>query len=296
MNRKALFLVIFSLIIVTASFLMISVWAYQEYFSKKQPGEKIALISNLPKNSNDLALSKSTTNLDKPTVITSGISELDTTLSLDEKQKEYDRLKNELVNSALARQTPSDSILQRIAFLENSILELNNRNEQVAEDNRKLGRLLKEMSNIRGEKNIKRQVSSSVDNVPVKEEEGSSVKVTNISLVAAISGGESSPTLPASKAEELQVFFNVKNSNQKTGVFSIVILLPDGRVLRQSGWETGVFNTSTGKKVYTAQVHLNEDSEAMQLTVKSPNLTDGIYTIQIYFEGNLVGQLRKRLG
>ncbi|MFS8082689.1 MAG: hypothetical protein ACMG51_04490 [Ginsengibacter sp.] len=296
MKRKALFLVIFGLVIVTALFLVVSVWAYQEYFSRKQPGVNIPILAEQQKVSSDTAVLKINSNPEKPTVTASGMNEMDTTVSLDEKMKEYDRLKNEIANNTATKQTPSDSILKRIDYLEKSILELNNRNEEVAADNRRLGRLVKQMADGKGEKITKSQPTNRTVPVSPIEVDNTNIDVSNISLKALTPGGTLSSTLSASNAEGLKGSFYVKNTGHKTGVFNIVLLLPDGKVLRQSGWETGVFNTVSGKKVYTTQVHLNDDNETMQFTVKSSALTDGIYTLQIYFEGKMVGQLRKRLG
>ena len=296
MNRKSLFLVIFGLVIVTALFLVVSVWAYQEYFTRNQPGAIISVKNGQQKVSSDTTVLKVASNPEKPTVTASGMNEMDTTISLDEKMKEYDRLKNEIANNSVTKQTPSDSILKRIDYLEKSILELNIRNEKVAADNRRLGRLVNQMAVVKGDKISKVQSTKRPAPASAIEVDNTNVDVSNISLTALSPGGTSSATLSASNSEGLRGSFFVKNTGHKTGVFNIVLLLPDGKVLRQSGWETGVFNTVSGKKVYTTQVHLNDDSETMQFTVKSSALTDGIYTLQIYFEGKMVGQLRKRLG
>jgi archaellum component FlaC len=296
MNRKVLFLVIFGLVIVTALFLVVSVWAYQEYLSRKQLGANISETSTPKINPRDSAALKISSNPEKPSVTTSGIHQIDTTISLDDKMKEYDRLKNELATNTSGKQNSSDSIQQKIAYLEKNIAELNSRNEKVAADNRRLGRLVKEMADGKVEKVTKSPPSKkSIGNV-VSADENKNVNISNISLTPISASGALSPSLSASNAEGLQGSFFVKNLNQTSGVFNIVLLLPDGKVLRQSGWETGIFNTPSGKKVYTTQVHLNADSESMQFTVKSSSLTDGIYTLQIYFEGKMLGQLRKRLG
>ncbi|MEO5500745.1 MAG: hypothetical protein ABIR31_04815, partial [Ginsengibacter sp.] len=93
MNRKALFLVIFGLVIITALFLMISVWAYQDYFSKKSLVTNINKTSILKKPAGDSTILGVSSNPEKPAVIASGINETDTTRSLEEKIREYDSLR-----------------------------------------------------------------------------------------------------------------------------------------------------------------------------------------------------------
>lgn len=295
MNRKALFLVIFGLVIITALFLMISVWAYQDYFSKKSLVTNINKTSILKKPAGDSTILGVSSNPEKPAVITSGINETDTTTSLEEKIREYDSLRNELVIYAGNKTIPSDSIQTKIAYLEKNILELKERNEKVAADNKRLGILVKQLAGSSTGQKITKSLPSKKSLIATSpSEESKYVSVNNVSL--RLYSENMSPALSPSNAEGLQGSFNVKNLNQSSGVFNIVLLLPDGKVLRQSGWETGIFNTPSGKKVYTIQVHLNAESETMQFTVKSSSLTDGIYTLQIYFDGKMVGQLRKRLG
>ncbi len=294
MNRKALFLVIFGLVIMTALFLMITVWAYQEYFNKKNLATNIVDASTLKKAARDTAVFGVSSNPEKPAVITTGINEIDTTRSLEEKIREYDSLRNELVIYAANKTIPSDSIHQKIAYLEKNILELKDRNEKVAADNKRLGQLVKQLASSNTQKVTKNQPSKKSISTTSITDENKNVNISNISM--RLYSDNLSSTLTPSSAEGLQGSFFVKNLNQTSGVFNIVLLLPDGKILRQSGWETGIFNTSSGKKVYTTQLHLNADSESMQFTVKSSSLTDGIYTLQIYYNGKIVGQLRKRLG
>ena len=294
MNRKALFLVIFGLVIITALFLVISVWAYQEYFNKKLLAANIVQTSTIQKDVRDSALLVVSSNPENPVVSTSGINEIDTAQTLEEKVREYDRLRNELAAITANKNDPSDSIRAKIAYLENNIRELKNTNEKVAADNKKLGQIIRKLAGDNS-KVTKRPPSKKTITTTPSAQENKSVNISNISL-RTYSDGNSSSTVSASNAEGLQGSFFVKNINQISGVFNIVLLLPDGKVLRQSGWETGIFNTPSGKKVYTTQVHLNADSESMQFTVKSSSLTDGIYTLQIYYDGKIVGQLRKRLG
>ncbi|MEO6869410.1 MAG: hypothetical protein ABI168_07185, partial [Ginsengibacter sp.] len=202
---------------------------------------------------------------------------------------------NELVIYAGNKTIPSDSIQTKIAYLEKNILELKERNEKVAADNKRLGILVKQLAGSSTGQKITKSLPSKKSLIATSpSEESKYVSVNNVSL--RLYSENMSPALSPSNAEGLQGSFNVKNLNQSSGVFNIVLLLPDGKVLRQSGWETGIFNTPSGKKVYTIQVHLNAESETMQFTVKSSSLTDGIYTLQIYFDGKMVGQLRKRLG
>lgn len=294
MNRKALFLVIFGLVIMTALFLVISVWAYQEYFNKKNLPAYIVEKSTPKKDVRDTTLLSVSSNPENNAVTTSGINEMDTTQTLEEKIIEYVRLKNELAANTANKKNPSDSIQEKITYLENNIRELKSNNEKVAAENKKLGQIIRQLAGNK-QKVTKSPPLKKTITTTATAKESKSLNISNISL-RPYSDGNLSSNLSASNAEGLQGSFLVKNIAHTSGVFNIVLLLPDGKVLRQSGWETGIFNTPSGKKVYTTQVHLNEDSETMQFTVKSATLTDGIYTLQIYYDGKMVGQLRKRLG
>lgn len=78
----------------------------------------------------------------------------------------------------------------------------------------------------------------------------------------------------------------------------IVLLQPDGRVLQKSPWESGTFLSVSGKKIYTCKLSANQASAGnnqLNFSLPSDSFQQGLYTLQVYYGGKLIGELKKPL-
>jgi hypothetical protein len=78
----------------------------------------------------------------------------------------------------------------------------------------------------------------------------------------------------------------------------VVIIKPDGKVLKGSGWDAGTFNTPEGKKIYSYKfsfAYTRGDAKRLSFSLKGGALDKGNYTMEIYNNGMMIGKVTKSL-
>jgi len=77
--------------------------------------------------------------------------------------------------------------------------------------------------------------------------------ITSDLKLAAVNNSDETETSQADKADKLTGTFTVLNFNSQltNAEMMVVVLKPDGKVLKNSGWDSGTFNTPEGNKVYS---------------------------------------------
>ena len=104
----------------------------------------------------------------------------------------------------------------------------------------------------------------------------------------------------ADKAEKLAGSFTVINYNSQltNAEMFVVVLQPDGRVLKTSGWESGAFVTAKGKKIYSYKLNFNYsrgEVKRLQFSLRTDKLIKGNYTMEVYYNGTVIGKMVKTL-
>ena len=87
----------------------------------------------------------------------------------------------------------------------------------------------------------------------------------------------------------------VQNNNNEVVV---VVLQPDGQVLKNSAWESGTFLSDEGKKIYSYKLRFDYNrGEAKRLffSLSADQYQKGNYTMQVYYNGMLIGKMLKTL-
>ena len=75
-------------------------------------------------------------------------------------------------------------------------------------------------------------------------------------------------------------------------------LQPDGRVLKNSEWDSGSFNTPDGKKIYSYKLSFNYakgEQKQLLFSLKADKYQKGNYTMQVYYNGIMIGRVSKTL-
>ena len=65
-----------------------------------------------------------------------------------------------------------------------------------------------------------------------------------------------------------------------------------------SGWESGAFNTSDGRKIYSnkfAFTYSRGEDKKLQFTINAGSLEKGTYTMEVYYNGVIIGRTVKTL-
>lgn len=218
------------------------------------------------------------------------------------KTNDFDRLKNEITTLLKERATEADLDLarQKIAELQLKVAQLYSRNKDIEEENRRLSALLAQLA----------QAPRSAE-VPVRQETATRTvngKVPAVAFAAsdlrlqavyASDGGDQETTV-AEDAEKLNGYFVIKVPGIQQGfaVVHVVVIQPNGQVLKNSAWESGAFETAEGRKIYSYQLRFDYakgETKPLRFSLGSDRFMQGNYTMQLYYNGHVIGKLTKTL-
>jgi regulator of replication initiation timing len=308
-DTKSLLLLLVSLLLVLVSFVLIWTWGYS-YYSKNgnektntvRPQAQSEAIANTLRDSLQKVYDATLQDLDV---------QLNTTLThtdslqneLDAKLAEFYRLRTE-ITAILKNRTVNNNFAvakQKIGELQTKVDGLKEKNQVVDSENRKLNAVLNEMSN--AEKASDKQVNmvTSVKNGNTDEENPvlSAFIASDLRLAAVINADESENTV-VDKADKINGAFTVMNLNSQltSAEMMVVVIKPDGKVLKGSGWDSGTFNTPEGKKIYSYKfsfAYSRGEAKRLAFSLGGGNFTKGSYTMQVYHNGLMIGKLVKTL-
>jgi hypothetical protein len=306
-DSKSLFLLVFALVLITVSFVLISIWGYHFYFQGKD--------NKLPPAENSLIAKKTITRDSLQNVLDSTIQQLgaqpdsafyftgdSSDKALEAKLLEYQRLKGEITEILKNKTSSKDMAVasEKIGELQQSIDELRNQNNQVAQENARLNKMVQQLLS---QNKTKKNISSSGNEKRSTDEEllpALPLLVSHLRFSAmAVNGEYIEPTTQAAEAARLEGSFqiNIQSSQNNSPDIYIVITQPNGKVLLNSAWESGTFATASGRKIYSVLLHFeNKDNNSrLQFSINSNKFQKGVYAMEIYHNGILIGRLTKKL-
>jgi hypothetical protein len=295
-DRKSLYLLIFALIVVMIAFTLISIWGYRFYFSKKVAQKVNALAE---KKTNDARVYQT---YQKP--LDSALQQLNNpadTITYDSsdhelalKIMEFNRIKNEIALILKKRASAKDSASEiEVVNLQKTIDKLRNQNIEITKENARLNEMVKLLPESKQKEKQQRPASEKS-----KEQPASSLPL----LVSHLRFGaynNDQKTGVASKTKKLAGSFEINVKPQNTSaVIYVVIVQPNGKVLLNASGASATFQTISGRKVYSAAVHFDNERDnhkRLQFSVNSDTFYKGKYKMQIYHEGIIIGRLEKIL-
>jgi len=303
-DAKSLLLLFVSLLLVLVSFVLIWTWGYR-YYSKNDEYKVNAKI--VITDSNALAnrirdslqkvynetLNKLDTQLDSTLVSSDSLR-----TQLDIKLGEFFRLSNE-INALLGSRNKDadfDAAKQKIGELQNKVEELNDKNKVVENENKKLDGILDQLKETekKPEKNVKE--TNEEANTPNVVFTASELKFSAFMIDA----DKELETSVAEQAKKLVGSFTVINNNipLTNAEMVVVVVQPDGRILKNSEWDAGSFNTQEGKKLYSYKLNFNYskgEAKRLYFSLKADKCQKGNYTMQVYYNGTMIGRMVKTL-
>lgn len=309
-DAKSLLLLLVSLLLVLVSFVLIWTWGYRYYTNKDEykVNAKIVLtdsaaIANRIRDSLQNVYNETISQLD---------SRLDSSLitsdslktQLDIKLSEFFRLSNEIKALLSSRNTGRDFTVakQKLGELQTKAEDLKDKNKLVENENNSLGTVIEQLS--KSEKNPKQPVSSGADPDAGHEKGNPVFAVFNasdlkLSAMAVNNDAETETTLADQATRLIGTFTVTNNISQLSNVeMMVVVLQPDGRVLQNSEWDSGSFNTPDGKKIYSYKVSFNYtkgEQKRLLFSLKADKYQKGNYTMQVYYNGIVIGRVLKTL-
>jgi hypothetical protein len=251
-------------------------------------------------------------------IYTGAITELDTKLDstltrkdslqseLGTKLEKIKSLKNE-INTILGKKGVSDEELgvarSKITELQNVIAELRQQNGSTEEEKKRLTLVMEQMNgDISGLQQSMKQLAEENKMLTEKINLASVFVASELHLSAvSVKGSKEEETSQVKKAGKFVLSFLVQNNiTQYEGAeIFIVITGPDGQVLQNEGWESRSFDTKNeGTKEYTLKIRFAYEKGEQKLKLFSLNpdkYQKGIYIMQIYHNGYMIGQTVKTL-
>ncbi len=310
-DTKSLLLLLVSLLLILVSFVLVWTWGYNYYSNNNDRKSNTitasidsASIVNHLKDSLQKEYTATLQNLDL---------QLDSTIfysdslknQLDVKLAEFYRLRAEIVSLLKNKNTANNYsvVTQKINELQTKAEDLKVKNQDVEKENKKLNEVLSQINNTGkvADKNVKNESTVKSNNTEKPNTVFSAFTVSDLRLAAIINTGEKeTETTTAEKTDKFNGSFTVMNFNSQltNAEMMVVVLKPDGFVLKGSGWDSGTFNTPEGRKVYSYKFYFNYSrGEAKRLifSLRSGILTKGNYVLEVYHNGVLIGRTVKTL-
>jgi curved DNA-binding protein CbpA len=302
-DSKSIILLVFALVVITIAFVLISIWGYRFYFQKGSSKPLVTIVSrpdspnNIHQNDSLVTYQKYTNGLnngkDTPAIKT------DTSVAnLGAKIAEFEKLKGEISGIIDKKIVETDDSIsaQKIATLQKSIDILQNKNNKVTEENLRLNALLRQLASAQNQKKKAQKEfvkGNSVNDNPINN---SLLSVSNLNLSAiAMEENKENETFKASLTNKLKGSFILKSKEGTSGEIDVVIIQPNGKVLQNSAWESGVFITPSGKKIYSAKLNFNGKNNHLNFSITADKFQKGTYTVQVYYKGIVIARAMKTL-
>ena len=310
-DPKSLYLLIFALVLVTISFILISFWGYHFYF---QPKENTAIQSE---EKTPLIIKKTATRDSLQSVLDSTIQQLgiqqnnsvnnsaDTSdKSLEVKLLEFNKLKGEIAEILKNKSASSNDMSvasEKIGQLQQSINELRDQNNAVAKENERLNKLLKQFIAENKQKGTSTNINDNTRKAQSDNPTALPLLVSHLRFVAVmVNDNYEKETFLASQANKLEGSFtiNINSDKNNSPEIYVVIIQPNGKALLNSAWESGTFETTDGRRVYSALIHFDntkDNHKRLGFSISLRAFQKGKYAMQVYHNGIMIGRMERSL-
>ena len=234
--------------------------------------------------------------------------------NLDIRLSEFYKLRDEVVTVLKSRGSNADleKARQKIEALQNRIDALHYTNIDVERENKRLLALISQLKENKGKANFEYPSNEVIDNKafvkpvtntnPASSALGKEVFSLNDLCLSAfkMNNAQEQETTSADETEKLTATFKVnsKNLQNANSEVMIVVLQPDGKVVQNSSWDGGSFQTPEGKRIYSGKLRIDNskgDVQQMHFTFTPDKYMPGNYVLRIYHKGQVVGELVKKL-
>lgn len=321
-DTKSLTLLLLSSVLFLLSIILLCTWGYQYYHQIQEDKSKLqqTVPSTQPAVADDTR--DSLLKIYRQTLSTLD-SRADTAYSIADSingqlninMQEFYRLRDEIALLLQAQKPNADDLVlakKKIAQLQQKVEQLRYRNTDVESENKRLRALIDQLSKAKNdvpesnppatetaaqETNVK-TIASGAMNINAA---AGTIAAMNLNL-NAFTGEESNETLTsqATSTGKLVGSFTVKNNSGNNSLCDLVVVVtdPSGRVIQKSAWESGTFETSKGKRIYTVKIRCETgkgESKQISFSVSPDTYPRGNYTMLIYHEGKVIGRTIKAL-
>ena len=302
-----------AMVILILSSLFLMYLGYQEFYakplSKKQKKEFVAIS---PQKDSLQKQYTATTLVLSNALLMDSLQKLDTVDKA--KLTDVETLKSEIALLLNTKNNEADMALAKLKIedLQIKVAALQYKYSGVAAENTRLQILLDQIvQNTKSNNNINTNkqdntnnkfvtTSKKINSIALRQSETSALAIAAIQQVTALVNVNNAwqETNVADATEKLTISFTCKlpmvTLNEEV---IVVIFAPNGKIVKNSEWETGTFDTPQGKKLYTKKFIVEKSTEEKKLsfTLTQAEFYEGIYSIQIWNNGVLLAKNYKSL-
>ena len=298
-------LLLVSIILIVLSSLLLVVSAYNVYFKnhdlKSIAHTKSASLILLPlRDSLEKIYNNTVTDIKNNLPPTNARNSSD---EIKIKLQELDTLREEIKVLLSDKNNNTDLLLAKVKIeeLQQKVYFLQSKYTGIETENKRLQNLIIQLLNA---KTTNSESPSTVTNEKIKTTvekryASKSPIAASLHLFAVVNNNTNEQeTTTAENAEKMVGTFVVKNLPAKgNGELLIVVLQPDGKVVKNSVWESGTFETTEGKKIYSRKIYTETASEEKQLnfSLTPDRFLKGDYIMQIWYNGSMIAKMTKTL-
>ncbi len=308
-DTKSLSLLLLSSVLFLLSIILLCTWGYQYYHQIQEDKSKVQIATGIPTSVPDstrdsllkiyqTALSSLDNKVDTASYYADSLKG-----NLNINLEAFYKLRDEIAVLLQAKNPNVEDLnlaRRKVTELQQRVEQLRYRNKDVENENKRLqvivDQLSKETAGV--EQNIE---DGTVENKNLIAKINNKVVIIadNLNLSAVGENGQNE-TNEAKRVEKLVGTFTVKNNGNNAAKCDIivVVLQPDGQVIQKSAWESGIFETRSGKKIYSCKLLCETpqgESKQLNFSLSADNYQKGNYTMKIYHNGVLIGKISKAL-
>ncbi len=225
-------------------------------------------------------------------------------VNMDARLSEFSVLKNEIagiVQNKPSTETELAQARQKMEELRLRLAEWRLKYSNVDQENKRLQSLLKQFG----------QQAKAVEPIgtqkmmeskqAVEKNSPASLLISGLQLKAIMQlDDREQETSQALQTDELKGSFllNSGNAALSQAEMFIVILQPDGKVMKRSAWESGSFETGEGRKIYSQKLSVDcgkAESKLLNFSISADDYQKGSYILRLYHNGRIIASTSKVL-
>ena len=307
-DTKSLSLLLLSSVLFLLSIILLCTWGYQYYHQIQEDKSKTQAVNTppvVPDSTRDSLLKIYQTTLssldNKVDTASYYADSLKGNLNIN--LEEFYKLRDEIAGLLKTNSPNADQLnlaRKKVTELQQRVEQLRYRNTDVENENKKLHAILDQLSkesqdveqNVRQVTNDNVTLSNKINNIVV-------ISAANLNLTA-VAGNNQDETDQAKQVEKLVGSFTVKNNGNNFAKCDIVVVVlqPDGQVIQKSAWESGSFETKSGKKIYSCKIRCEApqgETKQLNFSLNADSYQKGNYIMKIYHNGVMIGKILKTL-
>jgi len=310
-DTKSLLLIIISFLLLAVSMVLLWTWGYKIGTKNGSEESKIVVLND----SSQISSSVKDSLFNVYVEAMNNLSDLDAALSkadslksdINNKIGEFYQIRNELLamlNKPVTKTVINDADA-KLGDLKKRMDQLKVQNSNIEKENKRLAALLSRLpSEMKPPAYQNADTANAVVDTPARDL-NNNLTVNQSAADIAITcftekDGERLESDSAAVVEKIagSFTFNTPADLQKAGWLYVVIICPDGKVLKSSGWDTGAFESKEGRKIYSCSIKydlLPGELQSLSFAVPYDNFQKGDYQVQIFQDGTQILNTTKTL-